>query len=99
MLPAASVRDFLAAALTSFTGDGAYDQAGVYDSVAGHHPEAAVIIPPRSTAVPSDTAETKPTRRDCHLQCIAEHSRMDGRSGQGTIDAPKLRLPLPGGNG
>ena len=62
--------------VASFTGDGAYDQAGVYDSVAERYPEAAVIIPPRATAVPSDTAETEPTRRDCHLRCIAEHGRM-----------------------
>ncbi|MFZ1428003.1 MAG: IS5 family transposase [Geminicoccaceae bacterium] len=62
--------------VASFTGDGAYDQGGVYDSVAERYPEAAVIIPPRATAVPSDTAETEPTRRDCHLRCIAEHGRM-----------------------
>jgi hypothetical protein len=34
-----------------------------------------VIIPPRSTAVPSAMAETGPTRRDGHLRCIAEHGR------------------------
>ena len=62
--------------VASLTGDGAYDQAGVYDSVAERYPEAAVIIPPRATAVPSDMAETEPTRRDCHLRCIAEHGRM-----------------------
>ena len=38
--------------------------------------EAAVIIPPRATAVPSVMAETEPTRRDGHLRCIAEHGRM-----------------------
>src|SRR5918997_1768482 len=37
----------------SFTGDGAYDQDGVYARVAQAHPEAAVIVPPRATAVPS----------------------------------------------
>jgi transposase len=62
--------------VASFTGDGAYDQASVYGSVAERHPEAAVIIPPRSTAVPSDMAETEPTRRDRHLRCIAEHGRI-----------------------
>jgi transposase len=62
--------------VASFTGDGAYDQASVHGSVAERHPEAAVIIPPRSTAVPSDMAETEPTRRDRHLRCIAEHGRM-----------------------
>jgi hypothetical protein len=62
--------------VASVTGDGAYDQAGVYASVAERHPEAAVIVPPRSSAVPSADAEAGPTQRDRHLQCIAEHGRM-----------------------
>jgi hypothetical protein len=62
--------------VASFTGDGAYDQEGVYAGVAERHPEAAVVVPPRATAVPSETAETAPTRRDRHLRCIAEHGRM-----------------------
>ena len=61
--------------LASFTADGAYDQEGVSTAVAGRHPEAAIIVPPRSPAVPSETAETAPTQRDCHLQSIAEHGR------------------------
>jgi hypothetical protein len=35
-----------------------------------------VIVPPRSTAVLGDTAETAPTQRDRHLQCIAGYGRM-----------------------
>jgi Transposase DDE domain len=62
--------------VASFTGDGAYDQESVYDAVVQRHPDAAVIIPPRSSAVPSETAETAPTQRDRHLQCIAEHGHM-----------------------
>jgi hypothetical protein len=61
--------------VASFTGDGGYDQDRVYASVAERHPEAAVVVPPRATAVPSDTAETEPTQRDRHLQHIAEHGR------------------------
>src|SRR5918997_2817017 len=68
--------DQLDGQIASFTGDGAYDQEGVYASVAARHPEAAAIVPPRSTAVPSDTAETTPTQRDQHLQAIAEKGRM-----------------------
>src|SRR3712207_7758261 len=42
-------------------------------SVSERHPEAAaVIVPPRSTAVPSQMAESAPTQRDRHLQLIAE---------------------------
>ena len=47
--------------VTSFTADGAYDQDGVYGEVAARHPEASVIVPPRSNAVLSETAQTSPT--------------------------------------
>jgi hypothetical protein len=57
--------------LASFIGDGGYDQERVYASVAMRHPEAAVIVPPRPTAVSSEMAETEPTQRDRHLQLIA----------------------------
>jgi hypothetical protein len=60
--------------LASFTGDGAYDQEGVYVSVTERHREAVVVVPPRSTA--SETAETEPTQRNCHLQLIAQKGRM-----------------------
>src|SRR3954465_8990774 len=62
--------------VASVTGDGAYDRNDVYAEVAVRHPDAAVVVPPRSNAVPSDTAETAPTQRDRHLRCIAERGRM-----------------------
>jgi len=61
--------------VASVTGDGAYDQEGVYASVTKRYPEAAVIVPPRSSAVPSADAAAAPTQRDRHLQGIAEHGR------------------------
>src|SRR3954447_12261271 len=61
--------------VASFTADGAFDRDGATAAVAARHPEAAVIVPPRSTAVPSETAATAPTQRDRHLQVIAEHGR------------------------
>src|SRR5436305_1520722 len=60
--------DQVAGPVASFTGDGAYDQDGVYASVGERHPEAAVIVPPRASAVPSRTAESEPPQRDRHLQ-------------------------------
>ena len=69
--------------LASFMGDGAYDQDGVYAEVADRHPEAAVIVPPRTTAVPSGTADTAPTQRDGHLRCIAEAGRMGWQTTSG----------------
>src|SRR5215218_7282165 len=69
--------------IASFTGDGAYDQDGVYASIGKRHPEAAIIVPPRSTAVPSATAETAPTQRDRHLHLIAEKGRMAWQTASG----------------
>jgi hypothetical protein len=68
--------DQISGPLVSLTGDGAYDQAGIYGTVAERHPEADVIVPPRSTAVLSEDVEATPTQRDRHLQSIAEHGRM-----------------------
>ena len=50
--------DQVAGPVVSFTADGGYDQDGVYASVAECHPEATIIVPPRATAVPSQTAES-----------------------------------------
>jgi len=62
--------------VASFTADGAYDQDGVYGEVMSRHREASVIVPPRSSAVPSETSHTAPTMRDRHLQIIADRGRM-----------------------
>jgi hypothetical protein len=62
--------------LAAVVADGAYDQDRVYDDVAGHSAEAAVVVPPRATAVLSASAETDPTQRDRHIQAIAEQGRM-----------------------
>jgi hypothetical protein len=75
--------DQVAGALASFTGDGGYDQDRVYASVAARHPTAAVIVPPRATAVPSEMAGTEPTQRDRHLQLIAAHGRMGWQKASG----------------
>ena len=65
--------------VASFTGDGAFDRDGVYGEIAARQPDAPVIVPPRSNAVPSSTAETAPTQRDRHLQFIARRGRRNWR--------------------
>jgi hypothetical protein len=75
--------DQVAGPVASVTGDGAYDQDSVYASVAQRHPEAAIIVPPSSTAVPSKMAEREPTQRDCHVQAIAAHGRMAWQKASG----------------
>jgi hypothetical protein len=68
--------DQVADPLASFTADGAYDQGRVYEAVAGCHPDAEVIVPPRLTATPSASAEIAPTRRDLHIRETAKRGRM-----------------------
>src|SRR4029077_16112384 len=62
---------------------GAYDRDDVYREVCQRHPDAAVIVPPRSSAVPSATAEIAPTKRDRHMQLIAERGRMGWQRASG----------------
>jgi hypothetical protein len=57
--------------LAAVVADGAYDQDRVYDDVAGHSAEAAVVVPPRSTAVLSPSAETDPARLPYPGHCRA----------------------------
>ena len=61
--------------VASFTGDGAYDRDNVYAEVAGRHADAAVVVPPRSNAVPTSTPQTELSQRDRHLAVIAERGR------------------------
>ena len=67
--------DQISGPIASVTADGAYDGEPVYRIIAERDRAATVIIPPRSTAVPSSTAETAPTQRDRHLRMIQERGR------------------------
>lgn len=86
--------DQITGSLGSVTADGAYDQDGVYADVAERHPDAAVIVPPRCTAVLSDNATTAPTQRDHHLQCIAERSRMAWQKASGYNRRAKIEAAI-----
>ncbi len=68
--------DQISGPIASVTADGAYDGEPVYRIIAQRDPAAAVIIPPRSTAVPSDKADTAPTQRDRHLRMIQDRGRL-----------------------
>ena len=80
--------------LSSVTGDGAYDQDGVYAAVADRQPDAVVIVPPRATAVPSASADTMPTQRDGHLRCIAETGRMAWQTASGYNRRAKVEAAI-----
>src|SRR3954468_24831226 len=81
--PVGPLLDQVAEPVASVTGDGADDQDGVSASVGERHPEAAVIVPLRATAVPSATAETAPTQRDRHLELTTEKGRMGWHKASG----------------
>jgi hypothetical protein len=89
-----SLLDQVTTSAVSFTADGAHDQEGVAAAVAERHPKAAVIVPPRSTAVPSETAETAPTQRDRHLQCIAEHGRAAWQKASGYTNQARVEATI-----
>jgi hypothetical protein len=96
--------DQITAPLASFVGDGAYDQTGVYDTMAERHPDADVIVPPRSLAVLSEDVETAPIQRDRHLQSIHEHGRMgwqkrSGYTRRALVETAISRLKRVIGNG
>jgi transposase len=57
------------------TADGAYDGAPTYQTIAQHGDGIEVVIPPRSTTIPSGEPGP-PTRRDRHLAMIAEQGRL-----------------------
>jgi len=75
--------DQVAGPVASFTADGAYDWCSVYDEIAKRHPDAAMVVPPRSDAVPSSTADTGPTQRDRHIHLLAEQCRMSWQAASG----------------
>ena len=75
--------DQVAGPVASFTADGAYDWDSVSDEIAAHHSDAAVVVPPRANAVPSNTAEITPTQRDRHLQLLAERGRTAWQAASG----------------
>ena len=75
--------DQVAGPTAPFTDGGADDRDDVYSAVIERYSDAAVIVPPRSSAVPSETAESAPTQRDRHLQLRAERGRMGWQTASG----------------
>jgi hypothetical protein len=66
----------------------------VYQAVAERHPDAAIIVPPRSTAALSASAEIAPTRRDKHIQEIAEYGRMGWQISSGYNVRAKVEVAI-----
>ena len=75
--------------MASVTGDGHFDRDDVYAEVAARHPEAAVVVPPRANAVPSEAAETAPAAR--RASAMYRRARPPGLA-----ESPKVQLACPG---
>jgi hypothetical protein len=69
--------------IASFTANGAYDRDNVYAAVGARSRRAAVVIPPRSSAVISTADNAPPTQRDRHIAAIAKHGRKGWQSRSG----------------
>jgi hypothetical protein len=67
--------DQIDAPIDQVTADGAYDGAPTYQTIAQHGDGIEVVIPPRSTAVPSGELDP-PTQRNRHLAMITEQGRL-----------------------
>ena len=61
------------------TADGTYDGAPTYQTIAQHGDGIEVVIPPRSTSIPSGEPGP-PTQRERHLAMIAEQGRLAWQS-------------------
>ena len=85
--------------IASLTADGAYDQDSVSSEALARHPDAEVVVPPRSSAVFSDAAETMPGQRDRHLQVIAERGRLGWQIASGYTGGRWLRQTSAASNG
>jgi transposase len=71
----APLLDQIDARIARVTADGAYDGDPTYETIAARGDDIKVVIPPRSTAVPSGEAGS-PTQRDRHLEMITEQGRL-----------------------
>jgi hypothetical protein len=65
--------------ITRVTADGAYDGDPTYEMIAANGDGIEMVIPPRSTAVPSGELGS-PTQRDRHLAMITEQGRLAWRA-------------------
>jgi hypothetical protein len=68
--------------IAKVTADGAYDGAPTYETIVAHGDDIEVVIPPRSTAVPSNEPDP-PTQRDRHLAMIREQGRLAWQAATG----------------
>ena len=81
--------------IATVTADSAYDSDAVYQAAITrqHGPPLDVVIPPRASAVPSTNDPAAWTRRDRHIQLIAQRGRRGWQKALATADATSSRPP------
>jgi hypothetical protein len=83
--------DQIDADVASMTADGAFDGEPVYNAFAERHPDAAVIIPPRVTAVASGMTSAQ---RDVHIATIAKHGCVGWQRRSGYIQRSLIETAI-----
>jgi len=78
----APLLDQIDSPISRVTADGAYDGDPTYQTIAACGEDIEVVIPPRSTAVPS-SEPGPPTQRDRHLAIITERGRLTWQAATG----------------
>jgi hypothetical protein len=78
----APLLDQIDSQITRVTADGASDGAPTYQTIATYGDGKEVVIPPRSTAVPSGE-KGAPTQRDRHLAMFTERGRLAWQAATG----------------
>ena len=75
------------------TADGACDGTPIYQAIAQYGDNIEVVIPPRSTRVPS-TGSSPQSQRDCHLDMITTQSRLAWQSAAGYGPIALVETPM-----
>jgi hypothetical protein len=70
------VLDQINSPVVAFTADGAIHRKDVHAEVAARQPDAEIIAPPWSGAVPSEAVETAPTQRVRHVAATGKLGRV-----------------------
>jgi len=82
--------------LERFVADGMVDNATVYDALAEHQDGVAIeiVVPPRRNAVPSPSAQSRPTQRDIHIATIQSEGIFQWRRASGYYDQSHVENAL-----
>ncbi len=85
--------DQVAGSVASFTADGACDQDCVYAGVAERHPEAVVVVPPRSRPCPATRLRAHRRSGTATFRTLPGTGACPGRPRLATTGEPRSKPP------